>query len=119
MKEVQEKVRVWVLQVLGAETCKNKTERTNRFLEEAIELAQSAGCSKQDAIALVEYVYNKEPGEAYQEVGDVLITLAAFCTAFKLDMAACGSLKLNDNWTDSEKIRAKFLNRPEQGPLPV
>lgn len=54
-------------------------ERISRFIEESIELAQAENFSINDIIKIAEHVYSKPKGKPIQEVGDVSITLLAYC----------------------------------------
>lgn len=94
-------------------------QRSYRFLEEALELAQSVGVNKQDALALVDYVYDRPTGKPAQEVGGTLMCLAALCEVLNIDMFEAGEVELKRAWQNSAAIRAKDENKPNQtGPLP-
>lgn len=96
----------------------DRTERTHRFLEEALELAQANGCSRSDAIALVEYVYGRKKGRPAEEVGGVMVTLAGVCSASGINMDEAGKRELERNWQRIETIRAKQQSKPHGSPLP-
>jgi NTP pyrophosphatase (non-canonical NTP hydrolase) len=102
----------------GEEIASDKIERNHRFIEEALELVQATGCTKSEVLQLVEYVYGRDIGETKQEVGGVMVTLAALCLAQEIDMAECGEVELARVWTKVEKIRAKQKAKPKYGPLP-
>lgn len=114
----QERVKWWTHDCFGKAIALDKVERNHRFLEEALELVQSLACSKEDAHALVEYVYGRLAGEPYQEVGGVMVTLAALCNAANFDVALCAELELARASSNIEKIRAKQKAKPKVGPLP-
>lgn len=82
----QQRVRAWVLECFGPTIANDMTERSFRFLEEALELSQSIGCTREQAHTLVDYVFNRPTGERGQEVGGVLVTLAALVSAAGIDM---------------------------------
>jgi hypothetical protein len=67
--------------VFGANVAAHVPERGARFLEEAIEAAQSAGVPYDMAHALVDRVFNKDPGELNIELGQVGLTLLALANA--------------------------------------
>jgi hypothetical protein len=96
----------------------DKEERSHRFLEEALELVQACGCTADEAHQLVDYVYGRPVGEKHQEVGGVMVTLAALCLAQALDMHEAGETELKRVWTKVEAIRAKQAAKPKVGPLP-
>lgn len=114
----QARVKPWLDACFGPEIAGNKTERNHRFLEEALELVQSGGCTISEAYQLVEYVYSRPVGEMGQEVGGVMNTLAAFCLAYGRDMHKDGETELARVWTMVEKIRAKQAAKPKHSPLP-
>jgi hypothetical protein len=111
-------VRPWLLACFGAEIAADRTERNHRFLEEAIELVQACGCTASEAHQLVDYVFGRPVGEPAQEVGGVMVTLAALCLAHGMDMSAAGETELARIWTKVEQIRAKQAAKPKYGPLP-
>ena len=114
----QTRVNDWMLQCFGTEISKDKTERNHRFLEEALELVQSTGCTKSEAHQLVDYVFDRETGELEQECGGVMVTLAALCLANRIDMTTCGEVELKRIWSKIEKIREKQAAKPKHSPLP-
>lgn len=65
----QARVLPWLMECFGAEIAADRVERCDRFIEEALELAQSLEWPKERALALVEYVYGRPAGEPHQEVG--------------------------------------------------
>lgn len=115
----QQRVQPWLLDCFGSAIAGDKEERSNRFLEEAIELYQAADGIRADAHALVDYVFDRPTGERPQEVGGVMLTLAAFCLAHKLNMHQCGEIELARVWTKLPQIRAKQAAKPKNSPLPM
>lgn len=115
----QARVRPWMLACFGAEISSDTKERNHRFLEEALELVQAAGATQHEAHQLVEYVYGRPAGEKSQEVGGVMVTLAALCLAQGLDMHEAAETELARIWTKVEQIRAKQAAKPKHSPLPV
>lgn len=114
----QDHVKPWLLACFGEEIANDRVERNHRFLEEALELVQSLGCTDTEARHLVEYVYGRPIGDPHQEVGGVMVTLAALCLANDLDMHAAGEAELARIWTKVEQIRAKQAAKPKHSPLP-
>ena len=117
----QHYVEVWCNKCFGREVAGDKIIRNHRFLEEALELVQSLGCTQHEAKQLVDYVYGRPVGEPHQEVGGVMVTLAALCAANDLDMAEDGDTELTriNRPEIIEKIRAKQAAKPKHSPLPV
>ena len=58
----QDRVKEWLAVCFPQSVHSDRQERTHRFLEEALELAQANGCSREEAQALVEYVYARPAG---------------------------------------------------------
>lgn len=115
----QPRVHDFVIECFGADIAYDKVERNHRFLEEALELVQSIGCTREDALMLVDYVYGRPSGETNQEIGGVMVTLAALCNAGSRDMERCGETELKRVWGKIDKIREKQKNKPRNSPLPA
>ncbi len=115
----QDRVQPWMMACFGPEISSDKIERNHRFLEESLELVQACGCTKDEAHQLVDYVYGRNVGEKEQEIGGVMVTLAALCLAHGLDMHEAGETELSRIWTMVEKIRAKQAAKPKHSPLPA
>lgn len=113
----QSKVVDWLRACFG-DVSRDREERTHRFLEEAIELAQASGCSKLAAMQLVDYVYSRPKGEIDQEVGGVMVTLAGLCSASGIDMQEAADHELARNWDRIADIRAKRATKRKGSPLP-
>jgi hypothetical protein len=107
MISFQNRVRSWAVACFGLDVADNRTIRNYRFLEEALELVQAIGCTKDRALALVEYVYERPAGDPRQEVGGVMVTLAALCAANELPLEDCAELELERCYMNIAKIRAK------------
>lgn len=118
MATFQDNVREWTVEAFGHAVTLDKTERNHRFLEESLELVQSLGCSASEAHQLVDYVFGRDIGEPKQEVGGVMLTLAALCNASTLSMSLSSSDELDRVWEKIEKIRAKQAAKPQHSPLP-
>lgn len=114
----QARVEKWLEACFPPEVRADRGERTHRFLEEALELAQANGCSRGDAVALVDYVFGRPKGHADLEVGGVLVTLAGLCSASEINMDEAGARELARNWDRIDAIRAKQQSKPHGSPLP-
>jgi hypothetical protein len=115
----QLRVAEWMVQCFTPQIIADKLERADRFIEEALELVQATGYSADRAHALVDYTFNRQPGEPFQEVGGVMVTLAALCNPHGLDMDAAAEAELARIWTKIETIRAKQATKPVGSALPV
>lgn len=99
----------WALYTFGSTLVYNSQERCARFLEEALELVQALGFNKRRALALVEYVYGREPGEVDQEFGGVMNTLYLLGETGGRNLHELGERELSRCWDNVEKIREKNL----------
>lgn len=116
----QHRVAQWIRTCFGSKIADHQMERNYRFLEEALELVQALGATRQDALDLVDYVFNRPTGEPKQEVGGVMVCLAALCAANSISLLDAAETELT-RITDPvvmEKIRQKHLNKPIVGALP-
>lgn len=109
----QSRVQPWLLECFGEEVASDVEERKVRFLEEALELVQSSGCTPDVAHNLVDYVFSREVGEMRQEVGGVMVTLASFCLSHGIDMHQEGKTELERVWTKIDRIREKQAAKPK------
>lgn len=94
MKSFQKRAVLWVQTAFGALHASNVHERAHRFLEEAIELFQAAHMTREAAHAMVDYVFDREPGTANQEIGGVMLTVVTLADAMYLDAVAEGEREL-------------------------
>lgn len=116
----QTRVRPWLLECFGEAIADDGMERNHRFLEEALELVQACGCTEAEALKLVSYVFGRPLGERSQEVGGVMVTLAALCLAHGLDMHCAGETELAriSQPETITRIRMKQASKPAMSPLP-
>ncbi|WP_062223199.1 hypothetical protein [Aureimonas sp. D3] len=117
----QNRVAAWTEECFGREISSDKVERNDRFIEEALEFAQSTGYTADRAHALVQYVFGRPAGDPGQEVGGVMVTLAAACNAHGLDIEveACREIDRITTPEMVEKIRAKQGAKPTGSALPI
>lgn len=115
----QSRVQPWMMACFGPGISADKLERNDRFIEEALELVQASDYPKDRALALVDYVYGRDQGEINQEVGGVMVTLAAHCLAHGIDMHSAAETELARIWTKVDKIRAKQAAKPTGSALPI
>lgn len=116
----QVRVDVWHRECFGFESSADPTERADRHLEEVLELLQGLGYDFSRIAMLADYVASRPAGRPAQEVGGVMLTLAALCNAHNIDLGGAAEAELgrvNDPAT-LLKIRAKQVAKPRGGPLP-
>jgi hypothetical protein len=119
LNDFQLRVRAWTVACFGVSITEDKIERNHRFLEEALELVQALDCSREEAHQLVDYVFDRPAGKPMQELGGVMVTVAALANANQLDLDASSETELDRCWINLDRIRAKQAAKPKQGPLPA
>jgi hypothetical protein len=117
----QQRVEPWFRECFPPAVCNDRLERGDRLLEEVLELLQSGDYPPERVAALVAYTWGRPKGEPVQEVGGVMVTLAAYCIAHDLDMADAGEIELSriNQPHIIKKIRAKQAAKPTGSALPV
>lgn len=97
-----------------------KSVRNFRFFEEATELIQAGGMTREQAHELVDYVFNRPVGDLQQEVGGTMLTLTALCATngVELAYAAYAEIERTHQPEVREKIRRKQASKMGDGPLP-
>jgi hypothetical protein len=118
LQTFQLRVDDWIMACFGIEIGADRAERNHRFLEEALELVQANGCTRSEAHQLVDYVFSRPTGQITQEVGGVMLTLSALCTATGTDLATAAETELARVWSKIDTIRAKQAAKPQHSPLP-
>lgn len=116
----QERVASWMQECFGPVIAADQVERNHRFLEEALELVQACGCTADEAHKLVDYTFGRDIGERSQEVGGVMVTLAALCLAQKIDLQVSAETELARIVQPEivARIREKQKRKPSFSPLP-
>jgi len=109
----------WLFQCFGHKISSDKLERADRLIEEALELVQAVGYPEERVKALLQYVYSRPMGEPRQEVGGVMVTLAAFCWSYGIDLDEAAQTELARIWTKIDAIRAKQAAKPTGSALPI
>jgi len=120
MKNWQREVTEWMNDTFTPEIVTDTKERNYRFLEEALELVQALGCTREEVNQLADYVFGRDAGEVAQEVGGVMVTLTALCNAADVNLNVAATDEL-DRASDPEvqaRIRQKQLTKPKFSPLP-
>lgn len=114
-KLYQNAITKWCVHTFGQKIAGNMKLRCFRFLEEACELVQSLGMTKEQAQKTIDYVWNRPVGEPHQEMGGVMVTLAALAAPARLDMEQDGWVELGRCWANVDKIRAKQASKAALG----
>jgi hypothetical protein len=118
-KNYQENISKWIITCFGEEIANDKIERCFRFAEESMELVQSLGVTKEQMFELVNYTFSRPLGEPHQEVGGVMVTLSALCSATDLNLETCADDEYQRILTKIDKIRAKHFSKPANVLSPI
>lgn len=118
-EDYQQGVNRWMHACFKTHDCTDVQMRCWRFIEEAHELVQALGCTREEAHQLVDYTWDRPIGEPRQEVGGVMVTLAALCVATGIRMTEAAQDELRRVWTKIDQIRAKHDAKPKFSPLPA
>lgn len=118
--DFQEKVGKWLHDCFGDQIASDPIERGFRFLEESLELIQSVGVTKQQASQLLDYTFSRPVGEPKQEVGGVMVTLAALCHACGISQVQSAESEYQRIILKIDSIRAKHQSKPKDilSPIP-
>lgn len=82
-------------------------ENQHRFLEESLEFVQALGMTQAEALALVDYVFNRTIGDPALEAGGVCTTLAILAKRYNIDINEAAENELKRNYVIVDKIRDK------------
>jgi NTP pyrophosphatase (non-canonical NTP hydrolase) len=116
--EYQRLIRDWLFHTFSRTDAENRLQRSYRFLEEAMELVQATGVGRNECMQILDYVYARPVGEIRQEIGGVMVCLAAICSAHDVSLGDCAWAEQERIWLNVEKIRAKNAGKPKFSPLP-
>lgn len=113
MYEIQNETVNWAIDCFGEKIVFNKKERNARFLEEALELVQCLGASREMAHSMVDYVFDRPAGEKWQEVGGAIVTLATLCEVHNIELIDAWRGELDRIKNLGTQIKAKNLEKPK------
>lgn len=109
----QDKIRKFVVDTFGLELADSKEERCHRFAEESLELLQACGYTKDQLQNIIEYVYSRPVGDEVKEVGGVMATLAALCSAIGTDMIKQAGNEAKRAVRNAQYIKLKHNGKPD------
>jgi NTP pyrophosphatase (non-canonical NTP hydrolase) len=115
---LQVRIQSWATECFGEAVAADKLERSDRLLEEVFELLQAAEYPRERVALLASYVWSRPSGSVAGEIGDVMICIAAFASAFGIDLDATAETALARCWANIEKTRAKRAAKPTGSALP-
>jgi hypothetical protein len=112
----QRRAGAQIRKIVGGESATDPRERNYHFFQEAAELMRACDMTKGEMYAAIDYVFDRKIGSRTQEVGSVMIALAALCVVHKIDMFEAAEVELLEI-CDSERNRmqtaAKYNDRPD------
>lgn len=111
----QRRVNAWMIDCFGEPSTMNRTNRNHRFLEEAIELVQANGCSREEVERITKYVYDRDVGEVPQEIAGTMLTLIALANerGIHVDRVTAEELDRVRKPDMVRRIRAKDVMKPD------
>lgn len=110
----QKKVVALGASIFGVENMTSRDERMIRFLEEAGELVQAGGMTREMAHRMIDYAYDRpKETEIHKEIGGVQITLLALAEAFGEDVQQAYLTEFKRVQDKAEQCRAKHLAKPK------
>lgn len=83
---LQRVVGHWVVRYIGPDLLIDRRERALRVLEEAIELAQAEGLSRDSVARLSDRAFSRPAGEPRSEAAGVLVTLLAWAVGAQVSL---------------------------------
>lgn len=98
----QSTVAAWCAAAFGTDHAASVPQRAVRMLEEAIELYQAAGAEPAMAHKLIDFVFDRPPGDLFQELGGVGLTVLALAEAAHVSADAAEVVEI-------ERVMAKPL----------
>lgn len=116
--DYQMRATVFAHECFGAEIAADPIDRSNRALEEMLEVYQALGNSEANAIDLVHYVFSRKPGNVGKELGSAAMTLAILATACRENLVECAEAELARVFDKIDIIRAKRAAQKPGSPLP-
>lgn len=106
----------WAQDVFGHAKATNRETRAMRFLEEAIELAQTQGISLEQVETVARDVMSRPVGKTAQEIGGVMTTLLTLAENVGLSVDQCEFDELQRVLAeDPEVFRAKQKDKAARG----
>lgn len=116
LAERQTRAYVWAVETYGEDLVRGTRYQALRFLEEAMELAQTQGLTLEDFITCAKYVSGRKVGDTREELGDVQVCLDIMAENLGLDLDNChATALLHVQSLDPVKCRAKDAEKIAYG----
>lgn len=111
MRALQRLTLPWLYGIFG-DLAYRPEYRGARLVEEALEMAQAVGLSRDSCHELVDYVYEKEPGDPLQEMGGVLLTALALAERLGYDVEDAATMEFARCLRMDDAAKAKMRDKP-------
>lgn len=113
----QQRVANWMRETFPRSVRVDQQERCWRFYEEAGELVQSLGMTRDQAHQMVDYTWGREVGQPSQEIGQVIVTLSALANGRDIDVQQAAENELERINTPEmiAKIKEKWATKHLRG----
>lgn len=119
LQQFQSDMKTWLIECFGNLTHRDPAmQRRYRFFEEAAEVAQAAGMTKDECIKLIDYVYARPVGKLEQEIGGCVTVLCGLAIIHNIDVQTAANTELNRMFENIDRIREKDKTKPINSPLP-
>lgn len=106
----------WARETFGEAKATDPKVRALRFIEEAVELAQTQGLSKAEINKVVREVLVRPVGEPAQEIGGVMLSLMALASNLDLSVDGCEFEELHRVLhTDPDVFRGREADKTARG----
>jgi NTP pyrophosphatase (non-canonical NTP hydrolase) len=86
----------WAVRAFTAKVARNGIERAQRFFEEAGELAQAVGLTREQCDAILDRVFARPRGSVEKEIGDAGLTLITLAEAEGYSADECEARTLSE-----------------------
>lgn len=107
LQQRQERAYQWAMDTYGVRT-RLARYQAFRFLEEAMELAQTQGLNFDDVVRVARWVHERPMGDTKEEIGDTALCLLILSENLGLSFDSClTSTLLSVRGNDPVKSRAK------------
>ena len=118
MRSKQVEIRKWLINQIGQpEQFESIENRSQRFLEESIELVQATGLSEAQCHDLVKYVFNRPIGQVPQEIGGTIVCLAVLAERLDYNVGVCLEMEIDRIHRPEmiDKVRAAIERKRNDG----
>jgi hypothetical protein len=112
-RRLQEEAADWLMIAFPEDPVVRPKVRASRFLEEALELVQTQGITREKAHELVDFVFDRPVGDPDQELGGTMFCLMAVANALGMDAGLECSKEILNAYQRIPQIRAKSKLKPK------